>query len=136
MTGAPSQDVQGVRALNRRLIAENRALRDQIEILQVANGAAEYPKFVRVGFTELEARFLAALVRRGEMTIDQLMTALYADRNGDEPAPQILHVLASRIRKKLKPHGVVVSSRRRVPAYWLDDAGRAKASALIGEPAP
>lgn len=137
--GVYSEQTKFMRAASARIAAlekENQRLRDQIAVLEETNGAADLPRYVRLGLTATEALLFALLVKRGEASIDQIMATLYSGRSGDEPGPKIIQVWISRIRKKLRPHGIRIWSRYRFGVYWLDAEARAKVRALVGEAQP
>lgn len=97
----------------REIIAEQKealeTLRERIRQLEEALS----PTFtvpVEFGLTSSEGRVLSCLVHREFATKPQIMMAVYADRFDEEPEPKIVDVFVCKIRKKLRPHGVVIST--------------------------
>lgn len=112
------------RARIRLLEEENRGLRDRIEWLERELLGRDDHVPVEWGLTGMQARLILALARRSEMTREQLMTALYSDCN-EEPEPKIVDVFVSHLRRKLKKHGVEITTLWG-RGYALDAATRRK----------
>ena len=70
-------------------------------------------KLPGVDLSPRQKRLVYALaVRPGRLMFrDQLIAAIYADRNPDYwPESQVLNVMVSQVRKKLRPLGVTIST--------------------------
>lgn len=108
----------------RLLEEENQVLRDRIEWLErELLGRTDHVP-LEWGLTGMQARFILALARRAEMTKEQLLVALYSDRN-EEPGPKIVDVFVHHLRRKLKRHGVEITTLWG-RGYALDAATRRK----------
>ncbi len=86
-------------------------LRDQIAALEAQLGHDIEPS-VALGLTASEARVFGTLMRRGEVTKQQIMGAIYADRVHDDelPEPRIVDVFVCKIRKKLARYGIEITT--------------------------
>jgi hypothetical protein len=92
-----------------RLRDENETLRSQVDKLRKAMGLTlpAPPAFAASDSRQLAWSFLCALAKRGTLTHEAAMIALYGDRDpGDWPKPKILKTLAHHARKFLEAHGV------------------------------
>lgn len=85
-------------------------LQEQVAQLQKALGG-ETPCPVEWKLTASEARVFGVLIRREVATKDAIMAALYRDRGSAEPTPKIVDVFICKMRRKLKPHGITISTR-------------------------
>ena len=65
---------------------------------------------VEFGLTSSEAKVLSCLIHRDFATKPQIMMAIYADRLEEEPEQKIVDVFVCKMRKKLKPFGIVIST--------------------------
>jgi two-component system cell cycle response regulator CtrA len=87
------------------------SLRDALEAMRTALTEEPGLKLIKVaGLTYSERLMVGLLVRRGRVRRDQFMTVLYAERPDHEPNDKIVDVLICKIRKKLKPYGVVIKT--------------------------
>ncbi|WP_411037690.1 winged helix-turn-helix domain-containing protein [Shinella sp. BYT-45] len=95
------------------IIAEQKlaleTLRERIRQLEEALSPTFLPP-VEFGLTASEAKVLSCLISRDVATKQQIMTTIYSDRVDDEPDPKIVDVFVCKLRKKLKPHGVIIST--------------------------
>lgn len=82
--------------------------------------------------TPSEDCILACLLARETATRDQIMDALYEDRNGDEPAEGVLGVFLCKLRKKLKPLEISIQTRYGV-GWALSPEAKAILRRLIAE---
>jgi DNA-binding response OmpR family regulator len=87
-------------------------------------------------FTRLESRIFLVLIRRGQASREQLHDAVEANRGYPDETTQekIVDVVVCKLRKKLAPHGLILSTVHG-QGYEMADAHREKAWQLIkGEP--
>jgi hypothetical protein len=85
------------------------ALEDRVAALEEALGVTrQFP--VEWGLTVTEARMLGILCKTGSAPAERFMVALYSDRS-DPPASHVIAVLMCKLRAKMKPLGVEISSR-------------------------
>ena len=84
-------------------------LRERIRQLEQAL-VATFTVPIEFGLTSSEARVFSCLVHRDFATKPQIMMAVYTDRHDEEPEPKIVDVFVCKMRKKLKPHGIVIST--------------------------
>lgn len=91
------------------LEAENERLRGDIDALRDAFGMAINP-WVGLGLTPSEARLFGALVKRGQLSKQQIMTAMYSARAEDDPEIKIVDVFVCKVRKKLTPYGIEITT--------------------------
>ncbi|MCZ7564720.1 MAG: helix-turn-helix domain-containing protein [Burkholderiales bacterium] len=112
-------------------------LRDRVaELEELVGLRAEFPS--RLGLTHTESMLFGLLVKRGMCTRDAIYAAMYGTRpDGDQPEMKIIDAYVCKIRRKL--------AARRVPVkiecawgrgYYLDEASRAAAKALVIGGAP
>jgi two-component system cell cycle response regulator CtrA len=98
-----------------QLRRENEKLRDRVEELEHAlalrmNVPAGFSG-ISVGGRRQVWHFICALARRGTLTRDAAMVALYGDKHPDErPDPHVLAVYSSAARKFLARHGVTFNT--------------------------
>lgn len=92
------------------LEAENAALRARVSDLETKYGF--YNKVpLLFGLTASEAKVFSMLTERDMANRSQLMNAIMVGRGADEePEPKIVDVYICKIRKKLKPFGVEITS--------------------------
>lgn len=65
----------------------------------------------RLGLTRTEAQIVQLLMQRGRATKDAIFQVLYSDRHPDEiPGDNLVAVLMTRIRKRLKAHDVTIET--------------------------
>lgn len=111
------------------LRAENARLRDRIEQLEELNGMTIVAP-ICLGLTGQEARLIAFLMRRGQVTKEQVLIALYEARpEGDIPLLKIVDVFVCKVRRKLRPFGVSIRTFWG-QGYGLDEADKARLLAL------
>ncbi|MFC3074945.1 helix-turn-helix domain-containing protein [Shinella pollutisoli] len=60
--------------------------------------------------TSSEARVFACLATRAKATKEMILQALYSDRPDDAPEPKIVDVFVCKLRKKLKPFGIEITT--------------------------
>lgn len=93
------------------------ALEDRVDLLeeQVAQLeralSGDLPCPIEWRLTASETRVFGVLVHREVASRDAIMAALYRDRNREEPDPKIVDVFICKLRRKIKPHGVVIKTR-------------------------
>ena len=93
----------------------------QLEDLLVARDTAHFCDF---GLTHSENMVFGALLRWPVISKDQLMDLLYGCRT-DPPGPDNISILIMRVRRKLKPHGVVIRTLWG-RGYSMDEMSRAR----------
>ena len=123
------QKVQSTEAFIDKLLAENQALRDEIEVLKAGMIAPAVvpPEW---GLTNREAAVLTVLARREWVSRETVIAALYSDRT-DPPGYNLVAVHVCRIRTKLKPLGTTIKNIWGV-GYSLDAATRARLKCSAG----
>lgn len=93
-----------------------RRMQDEIDYLKQALASVSRtgsPWETDWGLSVPEATILGVLVRHRVATKSALMVALYSARGPDaEPNPDIINVFIFRLRKKLRPQGVVILTMR------------------------
>lgn len=90
--------------------AENATLRERIRTLEAA--LCETPPLpFEWGLTASEARVFGVLVNRPVASKDAVMAALYRDLGKDEAAAKIADVFICKLRRKLKPFGIIIKTR-------------------------
>lgn len=105
--------------------AENETLRERIRHLESMLG---YRLTIPIMFdlTASEGRMLSAMLTRDLMSRQQLLDALYGHKPvDDEPEIKIIDVYACKMRKKLKPFGIYISSKWG-QGYYLTKEAKAK----------
>lgn len=104
---------------------ENELLRERIAVLEQAlYGAGELFFPLEWRLTAHEARLLGVLVRHRLATKSAIMTALYSERADDAPAEKIVDVFICKLRAKIEPLGMKISTAWG-QGWALDDASRA-----------
>lgn len=118
-------------ALVERLEVENDVLRERVRQLEemVFGDGGLTP--IEWGLTTAEERLFHLLAQRQLVTKDAAMAGLYRDLGKDEADPKIVDVFVCKIRKKLAPYGVGITTRWG-QGYELDAATRAR----FRQPAP
>ncbi|MDR3488759.1 MAG: winged helix-turn-helix domain-containing protein [Bradyrhizobium sp.] len=113
------------------LEAENAELRARIEYLEneMFSGGLLFP--VEWSLTGSEARIVGLLLARPFARKEQIMTALYRDQNRDEAEQKIVDVFVCKVRKKLKPFGVVIRTIWGV-GYAIDEPARGILNQALG----
>ncbi len=112
-------------ALIMRLESENDELRERVRQLEeelFATGSWFAP--VEFGLTSYENKMLAALMSRSECTKNMLMLALYGDKI-DVAQDKIVDVFICKIRAKLKPFGILITTHWG-HGYYLTPENKAK----------
>lgn len=112
------------------LVAENAILRDRVATLERDAGLhVRLPP--GLGLTPHEARIFLSLLKRDVCSKEQLLNAAYdLLHDGDLPGIKIIDVFICKIRKKLKPHGISISTIWG-QGYYLDAEARQRASDMI-----
>jgi two-component system, cell cycle response regulator CtrA len=110
-------------------------LRERIRQLEDALVPQEVLFPIEWALTGSEARLLAYLTTRDLATKPQIHAALYSLRpDGDDPELKIVDVFVCKLRRKLKPFGVVIETRWGY-GYALRDRLRYAAVKRQNEPA-
>ncbi|ANM12076.1 helix-turn-helix domain-containing protein [Rhizobium sp. N324] len=104
------------------LRAENETLRERIRQLEALLLPEDIAIPLEWGLRNAERRLFAALTTREIANKDLLYEALYGDRRDldDEIDANVVESHMSRLRKKVKPFGVVISGERFVGYRPLD----------------
>lgn len=93
------------------LEAENDRLRARVADLEAllfaADGWRAPPDW---GLTASEARIAGVLIARELASRNMIMAALYRDDAKDEPDPKVVGVFVCKLRRKLKPFGIVIET--------------------------
>ena len=93
------------------LEAENDMLRARIADLEAQLFAPDgWAAPLEWQLTGSEACVMGVLIGRERVTKDAVMAALYREFAKDEAEPKIVDVFVCKIRKKLKPFGVVIET--------------------------
>lgn len=95
-------------------------LRERIRRLETALAPTNIEVRLEWCLTASEARVFAYLASRDQATKAQIMTALYADRIDEDPEIKIVDVFICKLRKKLAPFGVSITTLWG-RGYSLDD---------------
>jgi len=92
------------------LRAENEQLREHIHYLEglLKKGTDAIPPEWRL--TGIEAKIYLALARGGLVSKEQILESAYYDRADDPPEIKIVDVFICKLRKKLKPYGVQITT--------------------------
>jgi two-component system cell cycle response regulator CtrA len=99
-------------------------LEDQVEVLKDALADRTVPLPDDWPLSPMEETVFRVMLKRDVARFAAIFAALYSDRP-DPPDDKIIHVFIFRIRRKLKPFGVVVTRVRHV-GYALDAVTRAR----------
>ena len=111
------------------LEAENERLCQRVEQLESSMGLVGFIPPVEWRLTSSEARVVGVLLKREVATKDAIMAALYRADARDEAEVKIVDVFICKIRKKLKPLGIQITTRWG-QGYCIE--GRAELAARIG----
>ncbi len=112
------------------LEAENDALRARVRDLEQEYGFYNAVPLI-FGLTGSEAKVFSLLVERDMANRTQLLNACMHGRGADEePEPKIINVYICKIRKKLKPFGVEITSVSG-RGYLLSQEDKAKVAAYL-----
>jgi two-component system cell cycle response regulator CtrA len=107
MTAVDQRYVQKIETENDELRAQNEDLQFRIRELQTAVGMS-YSLPMCLPLTSREAALLGVLMQRDVATKDMILMALY---NGmDEPQVKIIDVFVCKMRKKLQPFEIEIST--------------------------
>jgi len=108
-------------------------LTEQVKELKAALIDTDWAPPARFKLTGSETIILQALRRREIVSVQALMLCLYRDRYGDEPECNVVRVLISHLRAKLRPFGIVVKNTHGL-GYSLspDDRQRLTAMSQVG----
>lgn len=93
------------------LEAENAQLRDAL--------GSSWESPLEWGLSRMETRFVGVLMRTKVATRERLMGSLWADAD-EAPGGKIVDVMASKIRKKLRPHGLNIKNKSGVGFYLAE----------------
>lgn len=107
--GGTAAKIQSTEAFIDGLLAENQALKDQIDVLKDALAAQMVLPF-EWGLTFSESAVFRVLLKRDLATKDSIMAALYSDRV-NPPDVKIIDQFLCKMRRKLKRHGVEIQTR-------------------------
>lgn len=105
-----------------------RALEDEIYVLRRALGVEPYFRD-DCGMTGQERMLFSVLARRGDINPEVAEGALHSSGKSTDTYG-ILHTLICRIRKKVRPKGVTITTRSRY-GYVLDAESLKRARMLI-----
>ena len=106
------------------------SLQDRIDQLEFENAELKAalnismttPRFFRL--SSKEQQLFSLLVSRPQfLAYKTALLALYQDRIGDEPEPQIIKVYICNIRRKLKPFGIKIGTHWG-RGWYLEDGWR------------
>ncbi|MDR6953812.1 two-component system cell cycle response regulator CtrA [Ancylobacter sp. 3268] len=110
------------------LEAENDRLRQRIDQLEAVLGVT-FPAPVEWRLTRSEACVCGVLLKRELATKAAVMAALYRADGRDEPDTKIADVFICKIRKKLTPFGIVITTRH---GLGWELRGRAELARSLG----
>lgn len=82
------------------------------------------------GLTAAESRILGCLLTRQLVSMDALMATLYSIRGGEIPARQTIEVFLSFLRRKLRPHGVIIRNSYG-QGWYIEPADRERLRAQL-----
>lgn len=85
------------------VVAENRWLKEQLEVIRTA--PLKNPLRERFRLSPTESRLLSLLQAKGEVTREGIYAALFQRLDGDGPGIKIIDVFVCKIRKKLAAKG-------------------------------
>ncbi|MCS0501595.1 winged helix-turn-helix domain-containing protein [Ancylobacter mangrovi] len=111
------------------LEAESERLRQRVEQLEAAMGM-DFVAPVEWRLTSSECRVFGVLLKREVATKDAIMAALYRADGREEAEMKIVDVFICKIRRKVKPFGVVIVTRWAVG--WSLESRAELAQALGG----
>jgi two-component system, cell cycle response regulator CtrA len=92
------------------LEAENQRLRDELQALKERAGFAGYLPPIELRLTGKEGQVLGCLLTGRPHTKHQIMDAMYQDGVDDEPELKIVDVFVCKLRKKLAPYGLAITT--------------------------
>lgn len=103
---------------------ENDRLRERVRLLEEAlTGGVALP--VEWPLTPSERRVFGVLVNRELATKTAVLAALYGDVGKDEPEIKIIDVFVCKMRRKIRPYGILIHTRWG-EGYYLDPDTRAR----------
>lgn len=85
-------------------------LRERCRLLEEALAPSTVYVPIEWRLTSSEARVFACLASRDLATKQQITLAIYSDRPDDEPEMKIIDVFICKIRRKLRPFNIVIST--------------------------
>lgn len=91
--------------------AENERLRDELDALKESVGL-HFVAPIEWRLTGSETKVFGRLLKAGVATKDAIMATLYRDAGKDEAEIKIVDVLVCKLRKKLKPFGLEITTVR------------------------
>lgn len=89
---------------------EIEVLREKVRQLEEALTPTNSTVEIEWLLTSREARVFAHLTTREMATKQSVMAALYSDRPDEEPEIKIVDVFICKMRKKLRPFGIVIDT--------------------------
>ncbi len=90
---------------------ENDRLRERVAWLEASLSGSPATSYRLFALTLQEERLFTALMARDNLSKDQLLTIAYAERvDVDLPEIKIVDVFVCKIRKKLKPFGIGITT--------------------------
>lgn len=92
----------------RRLERAFEELSSRVAVIEAGLAGLVAPLISIFGLTPSEAQVLGYLLKRGATPKASLQMVLYG--LSDEPAPRSLDVVIHKLRRKLQPHGITVST--------------------------
>lgn len=114
MTGTTSQPAGDRRLIDRieALETENDVLRERVRQLEEQLGMGPTPRMpVEWALTVIEAEYLSSLLKAGFCTKEALLRHHARGANKDDlPEIKIVDVMVCKLRKKLRPYGVHIST--------------------------
>lgn len=113
--------------LEQQLRKENQILREQVRQYKEAL-TAPFRAPAEWRLTPTEWTIMGVLVQLEIGTLNAIMTALYGTRPGDIPDQEIVGVYVCRMRRKLKPLGIVIHTQMGV-GFFLDPETRRRLKA-------
>lgn len=93
-----------------RQAEEIQTLRERVRQLEEALAPSTITVPLEWRLTGSEARVFAHLTTRPVATKQSIMMALYSDRTDEDPEMKIVDVYICKMRRKLKPFGVVIGT--------------------------
>ncbi len=106
---------------------ENMELRERIRFLEDALTPLEFQPPIEWQLTQKEAALYAHLASRSVATKNSIMAAIYSPGVDDEPEIKIVDVFICKMRRKLKPFGITISTVWGV-GYSLNRAAEGEAA--------
>ena len=91
------------------LEAENTRLRDEVDYLKQKFGHYWVPP-IELHLTGKEGQLLALLLKGRLLGKDQILLHIYSDRPDSPPEIKIIDVFVCKLRKKIKPFGVLITT--------------------------